>query len=171
MAITRDFEGKLLISASDGRNLGKIKGIFLDETASRGVAVYLGKKGILSRKMLMIDLKHVQLCGVDAWLLRSSDCVVALNEPPVSAAEKLILASEIFGREIQTEGGTKIGTIGDVVFDERFIVLGFSFEKLHIEGPLAQSRKIARKAVTSIGSKDTPAVASLEQAEKLMVQA
>ena len=164
MALSRDFERRLLISANDGRNLGEIKGILLDATASRGVAIYLGKTGILSRKALMIDLKHVQLCGIDAWLTKSSDCVV--SEDDYTGSENFILASDLFGREIQTEGGHKIGTIGDVLLDEKFNVLGFSFDKLYMEGPLAHSRAIARTAVTNLGDSKNPAIASLDQAEK-----
>jgi len=42
MAVTKDFGGKLLISVTDGRNLGEIKGLMLDQSASRGVALFLG---------------------------------------------------------------------------------------------------------------------------------
>ena len=167
MAVTKDFDRKLLISASDGRNLGEIKGLMLDESASRAVALFLGKSGILNRKANLIDLKHVQLVGVDAWLTRNSNCVVP--EDDYSDFSKLLLAEDLFGREIVTEGGHKIGTIGDVVLDERFNVLGFKFDKLHIEGPLAKAGAIIRVAVSSLGDSKTPAVASLDQAEKLTI--
>jgi sporulation protein YlmC with PRC-barrel domain len=165
MAVTRDFDRRLLISVTDGRNLGEIKGLMLDETASRGVALFLGKSGILNRKANLIDLKHIQLAGVDAWLTRGSDCVVSQED--YSDFEKLILAEDLFGREIVTEGGHKIGTIGDVILDEKFNVLGFSFDKLNIEGPLAKAGAIIRAAVKSLGDSRNPAVASLDQAEKL----
>ena len=165
MAATRDFDRKPLISVSDGRNLGEVKGILLDETASRAVAVYLGKTGILSRKANLIDLKHIQLTGVDAWLTRSSDCVV--SEGDYSNFDKLILSEDLFGREIVTEGGHKIGSIGDVLLDERFNVLGFKFDKLFVEGPLAKAGAIVRQAVKNLGDSKTPAVASLDQAENM----
>ncbi len=165
MAHSKDFDRKLIISSSDGRNLGEIKGILLDETASRGVAVYLGKHGILSRKATMIDLKHFKLFGIDSWLTKDSECVVSEDDYPGS--EKFVLASDLFGREIQTEGGHKIGTIGDVMLDEKFNVLGFTFDKLHMEGPLSKARAIARVAVKSLGDNKTPAIASLDEAEKM----
>lgn len=167
MAVTKDFDRKLLISVSDGRNLGEIKGLMLDQSASRAVALFLGKSGILNRKANLIDLKHVQLAGVDAWLTRNSDCVVSQDD--YSDFENLILAEDLFGREIVTEGGHKIGTIGDIVLDERLNVLGFSFDKLQIEGPLAKAGAIIRAAVTSLGDSKTPAIASLEQAEKVTI--
>jgi len=167
MAVTKDFDGKLLISVTDGRNLGEIKGLMLDQSASRAVALFLGKSGIIKRKANLIDLKHVQLVGVDVWLTRNSDCVV--SEEDYSDFEKLILADDLFGREIVTEGGHKIGTIGDIVLDDKFNVLGFSFDKLQIEGPLAKAGAIIRVAVTSLGDSKTPAIASLDQAEKLTI--
>ena len=165
MAFTKDFEKKLLISVSDGRNLGEIKGLLLDKTASRAVALFLGKTGILSRKAHLIDLKHIQLAGVDAWLTRNSDCVVSQDD--YSDFENLVLAEDLFGREILTEGGTRIGTIRDVILDEKFNVLGFAFDRLYVEGPLAKAGAIIRIAVTNLGDSKTPAIASLDQAEKL----
>ena len=76
-------------------------------------------------------------------------------------------AGDLRGREIQTEGGTKIGSVGDVIVDEKSKVVGFTLDRLQVQGPLAESRVIARAAITSLGDKNTPMVASLEQAVEL----
>ena len=160
----KGYEGRLLISLTDGKNLGEVKDLYLDSEARRAMAIYLGKTGLLSRKEQMIDLKHVRLYGIDAWLVAGSDLVIARQDFP--GAESYQLAGDLIGREIQTEGGTRLGTIGDVIVDESGEVLGFAFGKLYFEGPLADSKAISRAAVLRHGEENTPAVASLEEAEK-----
>ena len=159
--------GRLLISNTDGRNLGEVRGIYLDKNAERGTAVFTGKSGIISRKENLIDLKKVKLFGVDAWLVDGSDVVVAKDEFPLG--EDLILAENFHGREIKTDGGTRIGTIEDILVDQKFSVIGFSFAKIFVQGPLAEANAIARAAITALGDKNSGMLASLEQAEKLVI--
>ena len=167
MALIKEFHDRLLISVTDGKKLGELKDVYLDRDITRMVAVYLGKSGIINRKTLMIELPRVQLFGVDAWFISGSDTVIARDE--VAGAETYLLAGDLRGREIQTEGGTKIGSVGDVIVDEKSKVVGFTLDRLQVQGPLAESRVIARAAITSLGDKNTPMVASLEQAEKLPI--
>jgi sporulation protein YlmC with PRC-barrel domain len=110
MALIKDFHDKLLISVTDGKKLGEVKDVYLDPDVTRIVAVYLGKSGIINRKTLMIELPRVQLLGIDAWFISGSDTVIARDE--VDGADAYVLAGDLRGREIQTEGGTKIGSVG-----------------------------------------------------------
>lgn len=165
MAVTKDFASKLVISISDGKNLGEIKDVYLDKDVTKVTALHLGKSGIINRKSLIVDLSHIRLMGIDAWLTDNSDCVIAKDE--VSGADSFILADDLRGREIQTDGGTRLGTVSDIIVDSGNSVLGFSFGKLLVEGPLSETRAIARAAITSPGDKDNPMIAALEQAERL----
>ncbi len=167
MARTKEFQGKLLVRLSDGKKLGEIKDVYLNQEATKVVAAYLGKSGIINRKSLAVDLAHIKLFGIDAWLTDSSDIVIAKDD--VSGSDTFLLADSLRGREIQTDGGTKIGTIGDILVDEKCGVIGFAFDKLLVEGPLSETRAIARAAITSLGSSDNPMIAALDQAEKLKV--
>ncbi|MEP7271499.1 MAG: hypothetical protein ABI882_08330 [Acidobacteriota bacterium] len=160
--------GRLLISTTDGANLGTVKGIYLDREVQRGIAVFLGKTGIISRKEHLIDLKHVRLFGIDAWLVEGSDVAVVREE--FDGGADLILAENLYGREIQTDGGTRVATIEDVIVDPKFAVLGFSLAKIFIQGPVAEKMSIARGAVSSLGDKNSPMIVSLEQAEKLGIE-
>ena len=54
-----------------------------------------------------------------------------------------------------------------MIVDEKANVLGFTLERLQVQGPLAESKAIARAAITALGDEYTPMVASLEQAETL----
>lgn len=169
MVKTKEFQGKLLISLSDGKNLGEVKDVYLDQDATKVVAAFLGKSGIINRKSLTVEISHIKLFGVDAWLVDASDIVIAKDD--VSGAETYLLGDSLRGREIQTDGGTKIGTIGDILVDDKCNVLGFSFDKLNVEGPLSESRMIARVAITNLGSNSAPMIAALDQAEKMKIEA
>ncbi|MFN0085797.1 MAG: PRC-barrel domain-containing protein [Blastocatellia bacterium] len=165
MEKTKEFHGKLLISITDGKSLGEIKDVFLDKEAKEVIAVYLGKTGLLSRKTHLIHIDQIRLFGVDAWLVNGSDKMVTKDE--VEGSDQFILADEVRGRVIQTDGKTKIGTIGDIIVDGRMNVLGFAFDKIYVEGPLSAAKEIARGAITAFGS---PMIASLEKAEQLKVE-
>jgi uncharacterized protein YrrD len=165
MQKTKEFQGKLLISVTDGKNLGEIKDVYLDKDANEVIAVYLGKTGIISRKTHLIHIDQIRLFGVDAWLVNGSDKVMTKDE--VEGSDQFILAEDLRGRSIQTDGKTKLGTVGDIVVDSRMNVLGFAFEKIHVEGPLSEQKAVARAAITKLGD---PMIAVLEQAERLKVE-
>jgi hypothetical protein len=141
---------------------------YLDQDATKIVAAFLGKSGIINRKALTVEISHVNLFGIDAWLVDASDIVIAKDD--VSGAESYLLGDSLRGREVQTDGGTKIGTIGDILVDDKCNVLGFSFDKLNVEGPLSETRQIARSAITNLGNGNTPMIAALDQAEKIKVE-
>jgi uncharacterized protein YrrD len=165
MAATKEFQGKLLISATDGKKLGEVKDVFLDKDATKILAVFLGKEGIINRRSLLIDIGKVQLFGVDAWLINGSDTV--LGKDDVAGSADFLLASNVRGRVIQTEGGTRIGTVGDVIVDESLKIIGFALDKVAVEGPIAANKAVARAAISELGGEERPMITVLEQAESL----
>lgn len=161
---TKDHQNKPLISITDGRKLGEIKDLYLDGAATKVVAAYLGKEGMLKRKILALDRASVQVYGVDAWLISGSDKVVNLEDIPQS--ESFLFASDFRGREIFTEGGTRLASVEDVLLDEEARVQGFSLARVYVEGPLAERKTIARAAITDLGNKDRPMMTILARAEE-----
>ncbi len=170
MQKTRDFQGKLLISVTDGKQLGEIKDVFLDKDAKEIIAVYLGKTktGMLTRKPRLIHIDQIRLFGADAWLVNGSDKIVLIDE--VEGSKDFILAEDLRGRLIRTDGKTKIGTVADVIVNSKMDVLGFSFEKVHVRGPLSEANAISRAAITSFGKNGNPLIATIGQAEKLKIE-
>jgi sporulation protein YlmC with PRC-barrel domain len=164
MIQAKDHQNKPIISITDGRKLGEVKDLYLDKDASKMAAVHLGKEGILRRKTLALARASVQVYGIDAWLISGSDKVVDLEDLPQS--EAFLLASEFRGREIITEGGTRLGSVEDVILDEEARVQGFSLAKVFVEGPLAERKAIARAAITDLGGKDHPMTTILARAEE-----
>ncbi|MBM3241104.1 PRC-barrel domain containing protein [Candidatus Poribacteria bacterium] len=165
MSIIKGHHNKLIISITDGKKLGEVKDLYLDEGMNKMVAVFLGKEGLISRKSLVIEPVFIKVYGIDAWLVSGSYKVTDVAE--ITGADKFLLASDFQGREIQSEGGTKIGTVEDVVLDAEANVLGFTLGKVYVQGPIAERKAIARAAITSFGSKNSPMTTLLEKAEAL----
>ena len=169
MITSKEHTGKPVISITDGKKLGEIKDLYLDPDMRQVTAVFLGKEGLISRKTLMIARSGVQVYGVDAWLVKGSDVVTGPDAIP--DAESFTLVGDLRGRELQTEGGTKIGVIDHVLLDQEARVLGFGLGKVYSQGPLAERKTIARDAILSLGSAKEPMTINLAQAESLPIPA
>jgi len=167
MITSKDHMNKPLVSLTDGKKLGEIKGLYLDLDMRQVAGVFLGTEGLIKRKTLAIPRSAVQVYGIDVWLVSGPDVVMALEDIPDSATFTLV--SDLRGREVQTEGGTKLAIVEDVLLDSETRVLGFSLGKVYAEGPLDERKAIIREAITDLGSEDKPMTAILAQAESLTI--
>ena len=167
MITSKEHMNKPLVSLTDGKKLGEIKGLYLDLDMRQVVGVFLGTEGLIKRKTLAIPRSAVQVYGIDVWLVSGPDVVMALEDIPDSATFTLV--TDLRGREVQTEGGTKLAIVEDVLLDSETRVLGFSLGKVYAEGPLDERKAIIREAITDLGSEDKPMTAILAQAESLTI--
>ena len=165
MITSREHSNKPIFSMTDGKKLGEVKDLYLDQDMRQVAAVFLGKEGLISRKTLLIARSAVQVYGIDAWLVSGSDTVVGPEALPDSGTFTLV--GDLRGRELQTEGGTKIGVIDHVLLDSEARVLGFGLGKVYSQGPLAERKAIARDAIMNLGSTKEPMTINLAQAEAL----
>ena len=163
MPIIKGHQNKQLISITDGKKLGEVKDLYLDEGMNKMVAIFLGKEGLINRKSLVIDPAFIKVYGIDAWLVSGSYKIIDVAE--ITGSDNFLLVNDLRGREVQSEGGTKIGIVEDVVLDAEANVIGFTLGKVYVQGPLAEKKVIARAAITSFGSKDSPMTTILEKAE------
>ena len=169
MITSKEQSNKPLISITDGKNLGEIKDLYLDREMRQVAAVFLGREGLIHRKTLMIPRSAVQVYGIDVWLVSGPDTVVGPEGIPES--DTFTLVGELRGREIQTEGGTKIGVIDHVILDNEARVLGFGLGKVYSQGPLADRKVLAREAILDLGNAKQPMTINLAQAESLALPA
>jgi uncharacterized protein YrrD len=163
MFTLKGLRNKWLVSLTDGKKLGEIQNLYLDSEVNRMAAVFLGKEGFLSRRSLIILQHNIQVFGSDVWLISGPDNVIRLEEAPES--DSFQLASDLLGREIQTDGGTRIGVVDDILMGDDGAVQGFALGKVYVQGPLAERKTIARGAITNLGNRDNPMIASLPKAE------
>jgi len=167
MLTFKQHQNKPLISLIDGKKLGEVKDLYLNEALTQVVAVYLKSEGIIGRKALIIERSHIQVYGLDAWLVTNSEIVMELNALPGS--EKLILASDLRGRDVHTEGGSRIASVEDILLDRHANVLGFTLGKVYAPGPLSERKTIARATFTGFGDKKNPMTVKLAEAEATLV--
>lgn len=168
MTAAGKYQNKPLINMANGKKLGEVKDLYLDSGLTQVMAVLTATEGFLSRQSLAIARSYIQVYGVDAWLVAGESTVVRIED--IAGSDTFVLVSSLRGREIQTEGKTKIGTVGDVLLDAEAQVLGLALQKVYIRGPLAERKAIARSAITDVGSKDAPILAVLEQAEAGLIE-
>ncbi len=167
MIIGKQHRNKPLISLTDGKHVGEVKDYFLDSKLTTLAAVFTGKEGLLSRKTFAVTRASIKVLGIDVWLVGGPDVVV--NFDTVPDHEDLIKFDDVRGRDIATEGGSKIAVVDDVIFDDSGKVLGFALGKVLVPGPLAERKAIHRDAITSCGGDKIPMVAVMTQAESLTI--
>jgi len=165
MITGKDLRNKWIVCVADGRKVGEIKDVYLDAQATQVVAVLTGKEGVLKPKAVGLERSGVQVFGVDVWLIPASTKLVHLEDLP--GADGFVLMGDLQGREVQTDGGTRLGVIGDVLLDREAQVVGFTLSRVYVQGPLQDKKSLARSAVVSLGDKKLPVVASLARAEAL----
>ncbi|MBC8249335.1 MAG: PRC-barrel domain-containing protein [Anaerolineales bacterium] len=164
MQAGKDLIGKQIISISDGRQLGTVKDLYLDSSLNLVVGVYLGAQGLFSRKSLLIERNNVMVFGVDAILAKHADAVTDSSKAVEWA--KWIRRDKLQGWQVATAGGTKVGTIDDVILDEAMRVIGFRLLRVFVEGPIAERRAVAREAVIEAGNEDEVMIIDLSKAER-----
>lgn len=165
MRLGKDLLDKLVISVSDGRLLGKVKDIYIDVALDEMTGINLGTEGMLRRKAILIPRDDVVVFGVDAVLVKKPEVVT--DDQTLDAAREWSRLSKLKGREVDTPGGTRLGTIGDVLLDENGLVAGFALSKVFVEGPLAERGIVLRDVVVDTGQVDGSMTIDLLKLEQL----
>jgi sporulation protein YlmC with PRC-barrel domain len=164
MRLGKDLLDKSLISVTDGRIVGRVKDLYLDDKLERIVALYLGSEGIFSRKSMLVSRDRLTLLGIDAILAADSDVVI--DESAATEIDNWVRRQELVGREVDTTGGTKVGVIGDVIINDDDGVIGFKLARIFVEGPIAKKHAVAREVVVDTGAEDGVMTIDLAQAEQ-----
>jgi uncharacterized protein YrrD len=160
----KDLIGNAVVTVSDGREVGKVKDVYLDAGAQRIAGIYLGASGLLSRTTYYVARKDIVTLGADAVLVTHADVVHEDGE--LEERKTWLRRDELQGRQVDTPGGTRIGRISDVVVNRDGEVVGFSLGQVYVDGPVADNRAIERDTVVDMGEVDGVITVNLEQAEK-----
>ena len=163
MRLGKDLVGKQIISITDGRSLGAAKDIYINNELNDITGIYLGSEGIIKRKHFIIARSEVVVFGIDAILVSGNEVVTEENDLPESVA--WVRLSKLNKREVDTPGGTKVASIGDIILGEQGEITGFALSRVYVEGPIAQNGTIARTAVIDTGGADGAMTIDLTKAE------
>ncbi len=164
MRLGKSLIGNPVFGITDGRRLGQIKDLYVDDDLTAVVGIYLGREGLLRPTPLFVERADVALFGIDVVLTVATTTVYEgeeASEPP-----GWLRLGELQGRQVQTPGGTKIGKVADVALDEDAHVTGLSLTNLSVKGPLAEAEAVARKTVVDVGGADGVMTIDLAEAER-----
>ena len=164
MRLGRSLIDNPVYTSQDGRTLGKVEDLYLDKDLTFVTAMYLGSEGLIKRTPVFIRSRDVALYGMDAVLAKSTAIVYRGEEIPT--AGQWVRLHDLQGREVDTPGGTRIGRIRDVVLDAEARVTGLSLGQLAVEGPIAESKVVARASVVDVGHTDGALTIDLATAER-----
>lgn len=166
MRLGKDLTDKPIITVNDGRHMGKVKDIYLDRNLQEMTGIYLGREGLFRRKDNFIPRASVVVFGVDAILIEDADAITDSKETNI---ENWVRLGDLVGRNIDTPGGTHLGTVGDVILDTAGRILGFSLGRVLVDGPIAEQRAIAREVVIDNGHEDGVMTIDLLKAERVTI--
>ena len=168
MRLGKSLIGNPVFGISDGRKLGEIKDLYLDDDLTTVMGIYLGREGLLRPTPVFVERGDVVLFGIDAVLTKTAAAVYEGKEAPKPPG--WLRLDTLQGRQVRTPGGTKIGKVSDVVLDEEARVVGLSLGSLSVKGPLAEAEAIARKTIVDVGATDDVMTIDLAEAERAPVE-
>jgi uncharacterized protein YrrD len=108
--------GKTVVSAETGDRLGSVSDALLEDGGRRIVGLVLGS-GLLAKEHVM-PFDDVQALGGDAVLARTDAGIVGPREWRKSGT-RTMRSSELRGREVVTAGGQRLGTVSDLLVNEK----------------------------------------------------
>jgi uncharacterized protein YrrD len=161
----KDLIGKPIYSIVDGRMLGNVKDLYLDNNLDTLNGIYLGLEGLIKRKALLIQRDDVVVFGIDAILVKNGDVVTDDKQRP--EIEGWLRLDKLRGREVDTPGGTKVGTVGDVMVGGAGEITGFALARVYVEGPVAEWGTLPRSALVDTGAQDRTMTVDLTKVEQL----
>ena len=161
----KDLIGKPIISITDGRLLGTVKDLYLNDQLYWLTGVHVGTEGLLKKKNYLIPRDSVIVFGIDAVLVKNSDVVTEGKD--LVESETWPRLSKLKGRDVDTPGGTKVGTIGDIIIGEEGHITGFALAKVFVEGPIAEQGQVPRDALIDTGNEDGVMTIDLPKVERL----
>ena len=163
MRLSKDLVGKSVVSIDEGRIVGQVKDVYFSADLKRMVGIFLGKEGLIRRKSLLIPIDAVTVFGIDAVLVKTASALT--DDKMLTDAEQWIRLDDLEGRDVDTPGGTRVGTVGDIVLDEEGKVSSFYLSRVLVEGPLAETKQIDRRAMIDSGQSDGVLTIDLPRAE------
>ncbi len=152
LLLGKEIIGNPIISENDGRILGRVRDLYLDQSLTQMKGLYLGSEGVFNRNEFLIDRNDMVVLGKDAVLVTDNE--VIQQEGEGSESDNWLRRDELQGRRVDTPGGTKIGVIDDGIFNREAEVVGFSLSRVYVDGPVAENRAFSRSAMKDPGYED-----------------
>jgi uncharacterized protein YrrD len=152
--------GKAIVSIKEGKKIGNVSDIVINRDTLQVAAIITSKGAFFSREIEAITAEDIEVWGEDVILVAVPDVIKHESKIP-NKDIWLNLNDSIRGRYVVSVDGTRVGQINDVIIDTKGRLKGYELGKVFIEGPVADSKKIASDATHSLG-KDVLIVNTIE---------
>ncbi|HEY1409092.1 MAG TPA: PRC-barrel domain-containing protein [Promineifilum sp.] len=169
MRLGKELLNKPIYTIDEGRMIGKVQDLFIDDSLEVVLGVFLGSQGLVRRKSQLIRSGDIVIYGVDAVLVANGGVIT--DDSALPAAKEWLRREKLIGREADTPGGTRLGVLGDVTVDATGRITGFAMSRVYVEGPLSEKRFVARSVVLDTGSQDGRMTVDLARLEASLVNA
>jgi uncharacterized protein YrrD len=152
MHLSRALQGRSIVSVTNGQIVAKVEEILIDPTTRQVAAVITSKGSLLKREpgIEVIPGEAVQVWGRDVILVKRPEVIVKKDTLP-GHEDWLTVSDQIKGHDVVGTDGTRIGQLNDVIIDAAGQLVGYSLARVFIQGPVAQSKRIAAKATRALG--------------------
>ena len=163
MYLGKDIIGNPIINLQNGRQIGRVQDLYLDQELQQVAGLYVGSEGLLGPTPKWITAQDVAVFSEDTVLAKGDTIVTSDLE---GEAQSWLRRDDLHGRPVDTIGGTKIGRIGDVILSDDAAVIGFSLDRVYVKGPVAERRALRRSAVRDVGNQDGSMTINLKEVEQ-----
>lgn len=149
--LTHVMKGLPIIDIQEGRKIATFEDIMIDPDTLKPGALITSKGNMLKHELKWIPGKNVKVWGKDAILVAGLDLIQ--DDEDFSGPEKwMSVWDEVKGRTVISMDGTRIAQIADMFMDEQGNFVAYDLSQVHIQGPLAESRRLEIDATHSLGS-------------------
>ena len=80
MRLGKDLINKPIYTLDEGKLLGKVQDLYVDDALEVILGIYLGAQGLVRRRSQLIRSGDVSVYGVDAILVKSADCLLYTSD-------------------------------------------------------------------------------------------
>jgi sporulation protein YlmC with PRC-barrel domain len=127
MRLGKDLINKPIYTLDEGKLLGKVQDLYVDDALEVILGIYLGAQGLVRRRSQLIRSGDVSVFGSRRRSGANADVIT--DDSDLAAAKEWLRRDKLTGRDVDTPGGTRLGVMGDVVVDANGRITGFALSK------------------------------------------
>ena len=139
--------GREVINESTGEKLSKVQGVVFDEDSANIVAFLISGNRVMGGSRV-VRWESVSSVG-DVIVVRDGEHPDLNEDTEVAGLTRQ--SHQITGTDVVTEGGEKIGTVGDLFVDDGGAVIGYEVKQGLLSGrdflPVEKVRSAGRDAI------------------------
>ena len=148
--LTHALKGLPVIDLQEGRRIATFEDVMINPETLKLAALITSKGNLLKHEMKWIPGENVKVWGKDAILVSGPD-VIEDGEEFSGPKTWMSVWDEVKGRTVISMQGTRVAQIADMFMDEAGKFVAYDLAQVHIQGPLAETRRLDIETTHSLG--------------------